>query len=426
MMTNKENRLPKCEQRMKGIMRLNEFTLHKIAAFGFAILITIIGGAGAVLALQGQPDESWGWGPRGFSIFLAFLFGGTGLVVLHRRPANLVAWLFLSLALVSAVQGLLFEFGILTLIRKPGSLPGGLFTAWVLNWLWVLIFPLLSLSLIYFPDGKLPGRSWRYVVGWILFVMGVSFLLFAFQPGPMESSFPTLDNPYGFEPLRGFSSSVFFILFFVILLSVLGAAVAAIITRFLRSKGIVRQQMKWFAFAGLLVAATSVFAPTNNVVLQSIFITAIAFLPIAMGIAIIRYRLYDIDIIIRRTLQYLIVTVTLALVYFGSVILLQGLLTSLTGQPSPLAVVLSTLAIAGLFNPLRIRVQRAIDRRFYRKQYNSTQVLETFSNSIRDEVDLENVEANLIRAVSETMQPDHVSLWLCQEQSHNLKNQSYS
>jgi hypothetical protein len=400
------------------------FNLQKLAAFGFAILIITFGGAGAVLAFQGQPDESWGWGPRGFSIYLAFLFGGTGLVVLHRQPANLLAWLFLSLSLVSAVQGLLFEFGILTLIREPGSIPGGLFTAWVLNWLWVLIFPLLSLSLIYFPDGKLPGRSWRYVVWWILLVMGVSILLFAFQPGPMESSFPTIDNPYGFEPLRGFSSSVFFILFFVIFLSVLGAAVAAIITRFLRSKGIERQQMKWFAFAGLLVAVTSVFAPSSNLVLQSIFITAIAFLPIAMGIAIIRHRLYDIDIIIRRTLQYLIVTITLVLVYFGSVILLQGLLTSLTGQQSPLAVVLSTLAIAALFNPLRIRVQTSIDRRFYREQYDGTKMLETFSNSIRDEVDLENVEKNLMRAVSETLQPDYVSLWLCQERSQNLKNQT--
>jgi hypothetical protein len=392
-------------------MKQKGLNLHKTVAFGFAILIIIIGGAGAVLALQGQPDESWGWGPRGFSIYLAFLFGGTGLVVVHHRPSNLVGWLALVGALLSALQGLLFEYGILTLIREPGSLPGGLFIAWLLEWLWMIPISLLSLFLIYFPDGKLPGRSWRHLIWLIAAVVSVTILLFAFKPGPMESSFPAIDNPYGFEPLRGIYSMQV-MLSFVLLISIFGGAGAAVVVRFRRSKGIERQQMKWVAYAGILAAATSVLGPSSNLALQSIFIAAIALLPIAMGIAIVRYRLYDIDIIIRRTLQYLIVTVTLAVVYFGSVVFLQGMLTSLTGQPSPLAVVLSTLAIAGLFNPLRIRVQRAIDRRFYRKQYNSTQVLESFSNSIRDEVDLENVEANLVRAVSETMQPDHVSLWL--------------
>jgi hypothetical protein len=396
---------------MKEIINLNEFTLHKTVAIGFAILIIIFGGAGAVLAFQGQPDESWGWGPRGFSIYLAFLFGGTGLVVVHHRPSNLVGWLALVGALLSALQGLLFEYGILTLIREPGSLPGGIFIAWVLEWLWMVPTILLSLFLIYFPNGKLPGRSWSYVVWLIIAVVSVIILLFAFKPGPMESSFPAIDNPYGIELLRGINSMQV-MLSLVFLLTIFGGAGAAVVVRFLRSKGIERQQMKWVAFAGLLVGATSIFAPSPSVALQSIYIAAIALLPIAMGVAIVRYRLYDIDIIIRRTLQYLIVTITLAVVYFGSVVFLQGMLTSLTGQPSPLAVVLSTLAIAALFNPLRIRVQKGIDRSFYRTQYNAEQALSDFASTARNETDPEVLTEKLSDIISSTIQPEKIDLWI--------------
>jgi hypothetical protein len=392
-------------------MKQKEFNPHKIAVIGFALLIFITGGAGAVLAFQGQPGESWGWGPRGFSIYLGFLFGGTGLVVLHHRPSNLVGWLALAGALLSALQGLLFEYGILTLIREPGSLPGGIFIAWVLEWLWMVPTILLSLFLIYFPDGKLPGRSWRYVVWLIVAVVTVIILLFAFKPGPMESSFPSIDNPYGIELLRGINSMQV-MLSLVFLLTIFGGAGAAVVVRFRRSKGIERQQMKWVAFAGLLVGATSIFAPSPSVALQSIYIAAIALLPIAMGIAIVRYRLYDIDIIIRRTLQYLIVTVTMVAVYFGSVILLQGVLTSLTGQPSPLAVVLSTLAIAALFNPLRIRVQKGIDRRFYRTQYNAEQALSDFASTARSETDPEVLTEKLSDIISSTIQPEKIDLWI--------------
>jgi hypothetical protein len=174
-----------------------------------------------------------------------------------------------------------------------------------------------------------------------------------------------------------------------------------------------RQQLKWFAYAaGLLV----VFFVANDflfpLVGDLLFLVGIALLPISVGIAILRHRLFDIDVIIRRTLVYGVLTAALALVYFGSVVLLQQLFRVLTGQTSQLAIVVSTLAIAAVFNPLRRRVQEVIDRRFYRRKYDAARTLAAFSATVRDEVDLDRLTAELLRMVEETMQPEHVSLWL--------------
>jgi hypothetical protein len=202
--------------------------------------------------------------------------------------------------------------------------------------------------------------------------------------------------------------------FFFVLVSWL-FAVAAMITRMDQARGAERQQLKWFVYTvALLVVGflAALLGFGQHSVAWNIGIAAFNFLPIAAGIAILRYRLYDIDVVINRTLVYGVLTAALALVYVGSIVLLQGLFRALTGETSQLAVVASTLAIAALFVPLRQRVQAFIDRRFYRRKYDVAKTLQAFNTRLRNDVDLDSVADDLVEVVKETMQPAHVSLWL--------------
>jgi hypothetical protein len=199
------------------------------------------------------------------------------------------------------------------------------------------------------------------------------------------------------------------------------AAPAAVLVRFWRSRGAERQQLKWLAFAAGLWVGVAALDALNQQVLRSpavdhatdvLFGAAVAPIPIAVGIAVLKYRLYDIDLIINRTLVYGSLTATLALVYVGGVVGLQSAFRALTGQESTLAVVASTLAIAALFGPLRRRVQALVDRRFYRRKYDAVKTLEAFSAKLRDETDLYALTSEVVGVAQETMQPTHVSLWL--------------
>jgi len=202
--------------------------------------------------------------------------------------------------------------------------------------------------------------------------------------------------------------------FFFVLVSWL-FSVAGMITRMDQARGEERQQLKWFVYTvALLVVGflAALLGFGQHSVAWNIGIAAFNFLPIAAGIAILRYHLYDIDVVINRTLVYGVLTAALALVYVGSIVLLQGLFRALTGETSQLAVVASTLAIAALFVPLRQRVQAFIDRRFYRRKYDVAKTLQAFNTRLRDDVDLDNVADDLVEVVKETMQPAHVTLWL--------------
>ena len=198
------------------------------------------------------------------------------------------------------------------------------------------------------------------------------------------------------------------------------ASIAAMIVRFRRSRRRERLQLKWVAYTAALTATSFLVsfmlpAQVPQVIQDAVFLSgvaAFAAIPIAAGVAILRYRLYDIDLLINRTLVYGALTVLLAAVYVGCVVLLQGVLRTLTGQESQVAVVASTLAIAALFGPLRRRVQGFIDRRFYRRKYDARKTLDAFSAKLRDETDLEALNNELVGVVRETMQPAHVSLWL--------------
>jgi hypothetical protein len=281
-------------------------------------------------------------------------------------------------------------------------------------WGSMFLFPVL-----YFPDGELLSRRWRYLVWAIVAdfaVLLAAGLFYAGLESPMFRGFRNpLANPVG---TRIWESAN--LLFFPIY----GLAPLSLVIRFRRARGVERQQVKWPLFSALIIfiAVGLYFVggvlygntqdnPVARVGLVFEQISVMSF-PITVGMAILRYRLYDIDIIIRKTLQYTLVSGILAVIYFGVVTQLEALLRTASGQGSPLAVVISTLAIAALFNPLRKRVQAFIDRRFYRRRYDTERVLAAFSASLRDEVDLDELRDSILEVVDETMQPARVSLWL--------------
>jgi hypothetical protein len=218
-------------------------------------------------------------------------------------------------------------------------------------------------------------------------------------------------NPIGIPGMPPLEEGPFFAPIGIVFICGLLGATAAMVVRFRRSRGMERQQLKWFFFAAALLPlmATAEYLPVFGGVILAVILIA---LPVAIGVAVLRYRLYDIDLIIRRTLVYSVLTAALALVYFGSVAVLQGVFTALSGQPSTAAVVASTLAIAAIFAPLRRRLQDFIDRRFYRRKYDAVRTLAEFGAHARDETDLDRLAARLVGLVSETVQPAHVSLWL--------------
>jgi hypothetical protein len=338
-----------------------------------------------------------------------------GGAVASRRPANPVGWLFLAGALSAAVKVLAGEYAIYGISTNPGALPLPYAAAWLSNTL-VWIGPAISFILIplYFPDGRPVSRRWAFV-GWV--ALG-SLLLFTllYAIAPVEAVQGSgIQNPSGIEALRPFVKT-FETVVLVCYIALILAAAGSLVVRFLRSVGEERQQLKWFTYAAAMLPVwflinrpIQVAFPDLFAVLDSLFIAAV---PIAAGIAILRYRLYDIDLIINRTLVYGVLSLLLGLIYFGAIVLSQAALRTLAGGESPLAVVASTLAIAALVNPLRQRVQDFIDRRFYRKKYDAAKTLEAFSARLRDETDLEALNEDFLGVVTETMQPSHVSLWL--------------
>jgi hypothetical protein len=241
-------------------------------------------------------------------------------------------------------------------------------------------------------------------------------VLSALSPGPISVGLGPVRNPLGVESLPSFIKGVE-----RVVNTLLFAAVISLFIRLRRARELERQQIKWFVYATALTICGGILTyPVSEAIgsqwLKWIgfvpFIVGVMAIPISMGIAILRYRLYEIDTLINRTLVYGALTAILAGVYFGGIVLLQGVFVALTGERSTLAVVASTLAIAALFNPLRRRVQGFVDRRFYRRKYDARKTLETFSAKLRDETDLDALDAELVGVVRETMQPAHVSFWL--------------
>ena len=338
-----------------------------------------------------------------------------GGAVASRRPANPVGWLFLGGALGASVRVLAGEYAVYGIVTSPGALPLPYAAAWFSNAM-TLIGPVISFVFIplYFPDGRPVSRRWALVARASLASLLVFTAFYAIAPGEAVGG-SGIQNPLGIEALRPFvrTFETFLLAWYIALIL---AAAGSLVVRFLRSAGEQRQQLKWFTYAAAILpvwflvnAPIQAAFPDLFSVLDSLFIAAV---PIAAGIAILRYRLYDIDLIINRTLVYGVLSLLLGLIYFGAIVLSQAALRTLAGGESSLAVVASTLAIAALFNPLRHAIQSFIDRRFYRGKYDAAKTLEAFSASLREETDLGELNEHLLAVVHETMRPEHASLWL--------------
>jgi hypothetical protein len=296
--------------------------------------------------------------------------------------------------------------------------------AWLDNWtLGPSLYSVLIFLFLLFPSGKPLTHRWRPVL-WATIATGIVLLLAdMFSPGPFIRDFTQVENPLGIPALQGgreFIEAPVLLCQIVLLI----VSVTSLVLRFRRSRGDERQQIKWFATGGVFVGTVFACGPLlwatpgiGDVLWPILFDLAIAAIPLSMGIAILKYRLYDIDLIIRRTMVYGALTAMLVLFYFACVVTLQELLRGLTGQGSDVAIVVSTLTVAALFDPLRRRVQSAIDRRFYRRKYDAARTLEAFSRAARDEVDLDRLVEGLVEVVDQTMQPAHVGLWLRQPDS---------
>lgn len=378
-----------------------------------------------------------------FFILAWIAFGVLGLLIVFYRPQNRIGWLCLVISLTGSAH---FAADAYTVCGLAGgmALPGVTALAWFLYAVapTVLITCIFILLPMLFPDGRFLSPRWRFAVQIILLPLFIANAIMALAPDFRQANgvgfiFP-LDNPLGLVPALWVSVAARASNLLLIAGGLL--AIASMMARFRHAQGDERQQLKWIAYflatavaiqlvvfeligfrlvesnpEFMQTAGYELFMIVYNIVLNIVFIG----LPVVIGLTVFKYHLYDIDIIIRRTLQYSIVSTVLTLVYFGAVTVIQGGITAVTHTQSPLAIVISTLLIAALFTPLRRSVQQFVDRRFFRKKYNAQQVLAQFAQTARDEVSLEALETELLRVVQETLQPAHQSIWVQEAKNKN-------
>jgi hypothetical protein len=340
-----------------------------------------------------------------------------GGLIASRRPENPYGWVWLGVGLSFALITFVDAYALYALVLEPGSLPAPRTIVTLIAPAGFSVFiALIPFLFLLFPDGRLPSRRWRFLA-WVVVAVGVLLVIF----GPLHNSGK---GGSGFAPVQdpisvggAVEQAIGFLIFGGVIVLFAASILSAIslVFRFRRAAGVERQQIKWVVYAAVLSSAYLMLNFFISGLLNTLFSTAASLaLYAAIGIAILKYRLYDIDVIINRTLVYATLTGTLALVYFGGVTATQALFRTLTSEEQlpQLVVVASTLVIAALFNPLRRRIQSFIDRRFYRRKYDAAKTLEGFSTKLRDETDLEALRGDLVVVVRETMQPAHVSLWL--------------
>jgi hypothetical protein len=344
-----------------------------------------------------------------------FAFPTVGALIIWQRPRNTVGWIFCLIGLGTASTSFSAAFIQQALASgTDSSLIVGLVDA-VGNTIWPLNLGLGTFLLFLFPNGRLPSTRWRFIFWLDVVVVALAVVMGLFQPGYLESH-NRVWNPLGITAARPFFdivNTVGGLVFVVCALS----SVAAIIVRYITARDMQRQQIKWFAFGVALMVAilvpSFIFIPEQDTLSNITFGLSILMLPLGAGIGILRYRLFDIDVIINRTLVYGLLTAILAGVYFIGVV---GVQTLLRVSNSPFLIVITTLLIAALFQPLRRRLQSFIDRRFYRARYDARKTLDTFGASLRSEVELAQLTDHLLLTVEQTMRPAHVSLWLREQE----------
>jgi hypothetical protein len=337
-----------------------------------------------------------------------------GALVASRRPRHRVGWLLVALGLSLMASGFAFSYTRYGLVARPGALPAADYLAGFANGAIFLYLSLTGFVLLLAPTGTLPSPRWRWWATVQVAALVVAFLTSALAPMPLYPEYPEIGNPLGVAALEDGPLTAAFPVGALLILAGLMAGAGSLLSRFRRARGLERLQLRWLAVGAalaavaLLVALTALVVEGDSVVLQAAVGICVALLPLATGAAILRYRLYDLDRIISRTLAYGLLTVLLGLGYAAVVLGLGRLL----GQDSSLVVAAATLAVAAAFQPARRRVQGAVDRRFNRRRHDAARIIEGFGARLRDQVDLDTLTADLLAVVDQTMQPTQASLWL--------------
>jgi hypothetical protein len=380
------------------------------AAAAIATVVLLVLGPGRSL----RDDLFGGVGGASF-VLLSLAYACVGAVVAARVPENPIGWMFCATGLAFGLTMLSYEYARYGLYATAQPLVGASAAAALPG---EPASGLLGLTLLFFPDGHLPSHRWRPAAATLFVAIVLLAVTDVLRPGRLDEPFATVSNPLG---VPGWRRAMDVVNVGGWLLVVVGTAAAAVsvAVRLRRARGVERQQLKLVLAVGVVVAAATALDMTSWGVwphgdLQiriGLIGLAFAAFPVAAGVAILRYRLYDIDVVINRTLVYGALTATLAAAYLGSVLLLQVVLQPLT-ENSSLAIAASTLAVAALFRPARSHIQALVDRRFYRRRYDTQRTLEAFAGRLRDEVALDALSTELRDVVTDTMQPAHVSLWL--------------
>ena len=406
---------------------MTDAALSRLAWISLGATLVSFAAAG-VLEWINDPLPGSDWGDSGADYIFPLVmltFPLVGSVIAARRPRNAIGWIMLGIGLFTGLSGVLDGYIRYSLITEPGSLPYADVALALTAGSWVFIIaPIMTFLILLFPDGRLPSPRWRPVVYLAGVAMVLPYVLITIVPGNLgDVGYPAVRNPLGIEAIRPI---VEVLLSALVLLpvAIIGCA-AGLVQRFRRSRGQERLQLKWLATAASFVAAIYAAAmaaslsveqfsddfPRWILWLQGSTIFSFVLIPIAIGVAILRHRLYNIDRLINRALVYAGLTGILTIAYLLLVAVLQNVLQPLAGS-SDLTVAMSTLAVAAMFRPVLARVQGFIDRRFYRKKYDATRTLETFASTMRNQVDLQSLSPALMGIVHQTMQPSHASLWL--------------
>ena len=343
-----------------------------------------------------------------------------GLVLVARRPGHRLGWVLTAIGVLTLFGVLAESYAMVALVISPGHLPGGTFAAWIQNWYW---FPLLGLIFLFvpmlFPDGRplSPRWNWLYYTGTLclLLMTVLGWMKPTLTGGDGENPDYRIDNPIGVDAVGDLEQSTHGDVLFFTLLALGLCALVSLALRFRRSRDLERQQLKLFLFSGVLMVVLPIgeemglerLLPETNL----FFAVAIGLPPVAIGVAVLRYRLYDIDRLISRTLSYALLTGLLLALYLGAVTALTAVTAPVTGD-SPLAVAAATLLAAAAFGPARRRIQAIVDRRFNRARYDAARTVEAYRGSLRDHVEIAALTTELLGAVDKTVQPIKTVLWL--------------
>lgn len=347
------------------------------------------------------------------------VFAVVGWMIASRRPGNRIGLVALGIGLFTGLDTLGIEYAVYATRTSPGSLAGGEVAAWLANFVWVIPIGLIGTVLVLlFPDGHLPGPRWRWVMAAACVGVVASVAYFAFASGPLES-LPWVENPFGLRGSRPWIE--FFALGFFLLAATIPPAAWSMRRRYRRASEAERVQIRWFTAAAALVAvsyvgqfiysvATDTLAAGSDAQrwFQTFAVAGFGVVGASVGIAVLRHHLYEIDRILSRTISYALVVALLGLIVLG---LVAGLAIFIPSD-DPLVVAVATLVVFALFNPLRLRVQRVVDRRFNRSRYDAARVMDDFTGSLQDRVDPEGVVDDWVGVVEQTMQPSTVGIWV--------------